>query len=30
LRRWSEEKFDLYQPAQTPAELHWVVYENAA
>jgi SAM-dependent methyltransferase len=29
LRRWSERKFDLHQPAPTPAELHWVVYENA-
>jgi SAM-dependent methyltransferase len=29
LRRWCEDKFDLHQPAPTPAELHWVVYENA-
>jgi SAM-dependent methyltransferase len=29
LRRWCEGNFDLHQPAPTPAELHWVVYENA-
>lgn len=29
LRRWCESKFDLYQPAPMPAELRWVVYENA-
>jgi SAM-dependent methyltransferase len=29
LRRWCERKFDLHQPAPTPAELHWVVYESA-
>jgi SAM-dependent methyltransferase len=28
LRRWCEGKFDLRQPAPTPAELRWVVYEN--
>jgi SAM-dependent methyltransferase len=29
LRRWCEGKFDLHRPAPAPAELHWVVYENA-
>jgi hypothetical protein len=29
LRRWCEGKFDLRQPVPTPAEFHWVVYENA-
>jgi SAM-dependent methyltransferase len=29
LRRWSESTFDLHQSAPTPAELRWVVYENA-
>jgi SAM-dependent methyltransferase len=28
LRRWCEGRFDLHQPAPTPAELHWAVYEN--
>ena len=29
LKRWCESKFDLYQPAPMPAELRWVLYENA-
>ncbi len=29
LRPWCESKFDLYQPAPMPAELLWVLYENA-
>ena len=29
LRSWCQSKFDLYQPVPMPAELRWVVYENA-
>jgi SAM-dependent methyltransferase len=29
LRCWCEGKFDVHQPAPVPADLSWVVYENA-